>query len=101
MVDDVDGNIKLFAYEDDDKLCFYTGTSSDARITTVSSRYGFYAMIDKEIRVTIDGSPAYGGGYEPDYRATSNIDFSRNIFGIIKKIIIIYDQSSHKYAHDI
>ena len=92
-------NVQLFAYEDDDYLCFFTGTSDSAKLSN-SPRYNFFADFERANRVTLDGSPAYGGGYVSGYHATGDIDITYGFLWTVKKVTIISNQSSHKYAHN-
>lgn len=92
LVDDVDECVKLFAYEDDNYLCFVTGSSETAILGKyLTTPFTFYSYYIKVKRVTLDGSPAYGDGYINGYYATG--DLKTTLF----KEKIISNESAHTY----
>lgn len=97
LVDQVDGSVKIFAYEDDKELCFYTGRSEDAKLS--NSPYNFYARFETVARVTIDGSPAYDTSPRYDYKATGDIKLTYGFLWSIKKVTIVSNESAHSYEH--
>lgn len=91
-----DGNLVLYAYEDDNYQCFVTG--SVGSYVLKNGRSGFEAIFPTAARVQLNGNPAVGNITLIDYRATG--DVSEEVFlGYITKVKIASKQSSLVYVY--
>lgn len=90
-----ESDLSLFAYEDLNYMCFFTGSVGSYQLKLGGS--GLYAFFPSVSRVTKNGEPASGTQTIFDYTVSGDVSVELNIFGIIKNVKIASHQSTVVY----